>query len=161
MKNKKQVLILLVIMFLGILVYGFFREENLKEENSEILKIEKNKKIFYEVNTLERLEFFKIDSMIKKKMLMLYIYSNNCFYCTQMKENTLSSTMVKEVLSKEYQVVHINYSENRQVFKPIFKLNGTPAIIFFDRDGRLLENESFYGYKKTEDFYNKIKFLAK
>jgi len=124
-------------------------------------KIEKKKEpLFKEVTSLARLEFFKIDATLKKKFLMVYFYSSNCYYCEKMKKETFSDFRIQEELEKNYSVVRINYSEHKSVFKPLFPLNATPAIFFFDKEGNKIDDESFYGYQGAEDFLNKIELMA-
>jgi thiol:disulfide interchange protein DsbD len=133
------------------------------EEQKKVEKVKVEKKeelLFKEVTSLARLEFFKIDAFVNKKLLMVYFYSDNCYYCEKMKKETFSDFRVQEALKKSYSSVRINYSQHKQAFKKIFHLSATPAIVFFDREGNKIEDESFYGYQGAEDFYNKIELLA-
>jgi len=136
-------------------------QSKLEEPKLEKKMVEKKKKpLFKEVTSLARLEFFKIDATVKKKFLMVYFYSNNCYYCQKMKKETFSDFRIQEELEENYSVVHINYSEYKNVFKKVFHLSATPAIFFFDKEGNQIKDESFYGYQGAEDFLNKIELLA-
>jgi len=135
----------------------------LKEGNISkiVLPKLKNKEIFQEdVKSLARLEFFKMYAMMNKKFLMVYFYSDGCYYCTKMKKKTLYNTQVKEELAKNYIVIKINYSRYKKEFKKNYHLQATPALFFFDKEGKFMDDESFYGYQGAEDFYNKVKLLA-
>jgi thioredoxin-related protein len=135
----------------------------LKESNlSKIVlpKLDKQKLFQEDVKSLARLEFFKMYATINKKFLMVYFYSDGCYYCTKMKKKTLYNTQVKEELSKNYIVIKINYSRYKKEFKKNYHLQATPALFFFDKEGKFMDDESFYGYQGAEDFYNKVKLLA-
>ena len=163
-----------LILFLGVVSFvGCFDSTEDKVNESVVIppikeqikvekvKVEKKKEsLFKEVTSLARLEFFKMDAFVNKKFLMVYFYSDNCYYCEKMKKETFSDFRVQEELKKSYSSVHINYSQHKQAFKKIFNLRATPAIIFFDREGNKIEDEGFYGYQGAEDFLNKIELLA-
>ncbi|CAA6819714.1 MAG: Cytochrome c-type biogenesis protein DsbD, protein-disulfide reductase [uncultured Sulfurovum sp.] len=167
MKNIFRLIGILAI--LGATSFYIWKSDN--KETSTLEKVEKittasilNKEIkpiFHEVKTLARLEFFKIDAMINKKFLLLYFHTNSCYYCEKMKNITFADSRVQKELKTNYIVVSVNYSKFKQSFKKQFPLGGTPAIFFFDKEGKQITDENFYGYQSAEDFYNKIERLAK
>jgi thioredoxin-related protein len=120
----------------------------------------KPKQIFNKIKTLEQLELYKKQAIKDKKILMVYFYTNGCYYCEKMKNITFSDSRVQTELAKNYITVSINYSEHKEAFKPNFTLHATPAIFFFDQEGKSISEDAFYGYQGAEDFFNKIELLA-
>ena len=164
MKNLWKLIVLFISA--GVLIFGIFynkkESKNLKLDESNngsiITPIVKKEYLMKEVKNLGRLEFFKMYAMEEKKLLMVYFYSERCYYCTKMKE-TLSDSQIQKILEKDYMVVGINYSHHKQEFKASYNLKGTPAMFFFDRTGKMLREENFYGYRNVEDFLNQIELL--
>jgi thioredoxin-related protein len=136
--------------------------QTMKAEKIEThpVALKEPKPIFNMVDSLARLEFYKIHAVVKKKILMVYFYTNGCYFCEKMKNITFADSRVQKELAKNYIVVSINYSTHKNIFKKHFPLHATPAIIFFDREGVKMEEESSYGYQGAEDFYNRIVLLA-
>jgi len=128
------------------------------ETHSVLLK--EPKPLFNMVDSLARLEFYKMQAVVTKKNLMVYFYTNGCYYCEKMKNITFADTRVQKELSLNYIAVSVNYSSYKDIFKKKFTLRATPAIVFFDKDGKRVEEEISYGYQGAEDFYNKIELLA-
>jgi len=169
---KLSLVLVGVLSFVGCFDFGDDKKKEVVDTNRTKIQaklavpqvekiVEKPKKsLFKEVTSLARLEFFKIDATVKKKFLMVYFYSNNCHFCEKMKKETFSDFRIQEELEENYSVVHINYSEHKDVFKKIFHLSATPAIFFFDKEGHQIRDESFYGYQGAEDFLNKIELMA-
>jgi len=120
----------------------------------------KNESLFKEVTSLAKLEFFKMDAIVNKKILMVYFYSDNCYYCEKMKKQTFTDFRVQEELAENYSAIRINYSKYKKIFKLKFPLRATPAIFIFDKEGNEIKDESFYGYQGAEDFYHKLELLA-
>jgi len=134
------------------------KSEQVVEHNPLLLKA--SNPIFNEVESLVRLEFYKLHAIARKKILMVYFYSNGCYYCEKMKNITFADSRVQEELNKHYIAVSVNYSAYKHIFKKAFHLRATPAIVFFDKEGQRMEDDISYGYQGAEDFYNKIQLLA-
>ena len=116
--------------------------------------------VFNRVNSLSRLEFYKIHAVSTEKILMVYFYTNGCYYCEKMKNITFADSRVQQELAKNYIVVSVNYSEYKHIFRKEFPLRATPAILFFNREGKQIYETPDYGYQGAEDFYNKLEMLA-
>ncbi len=116
--------------------------------------------IFNTVNSLARLEFYKMHAMATEKILMVYFYANGCYYCEKMKNITFADSRVQQELAKDYIAVSVNYSQYKHIFRKEFHLHATPAIVFFNTEGKKIYESPAYGYQGAEDFYNKIEILA-
>jgi len=124
------------------------------------LNIKEFKPIFTKINSLNQLEFYKIHAVVTEKILMVYFYSNGCYYCEKMKNITFADSRVQKELAKNYIAISVNYSTYKHIFKEKFTINATPTTVFFDREGKLMEEEILYGYQGAEEFFDKIELLA-
>jgi thiol:disulfide interchange protein len=116
--------------------------------------------IFNTVDSLARLEFYKMHAVATDKILMVYFYTNGCYYCEKMKNITFADSRVQKELEKNYISVSVNYSQYKHIFRKEFHLRATPAIVFFNREGKSIYETPVYGYQGAEDFYDKIEMLA-
>jgi thioredoxin-related protein len=116
--------------------------------------------IFNRVDSLARLEFYKMHAVATDKILMVYFYTDGCYYCEKMKNITFADSRVQKELAEEYIAVSVNYSQYKHIFRKEFHLHATPAIIFFNRDAKRIYETPSYGYQGAEDFYNKLEMLA-
>jgi thioredoxin-related protein len=116
--------------------------------------------IFNTVNSLARLEFYKMHAVATDKILMVYFYTNGCYYCEKMKNITFADSRVQQELEKNYIAVSVNYSQYKHIFRKEFHLRATPAIVFFNNDAKRIYDTPAYGYQGAEDFYDKIEMLA-
>ena len=116
--------------------------------------------IFNTVDSLVRLEFYKMHAVATEKILMVYFYTNGCYYCEKMKNITFADSRVQKELEKHYIAVSVNYSQYKHLFRAKFHLRATPAIVFFNREGKQIYETPAYGYQGAEDFYNKLEMLA-
>ena len=116
--------------------------------------------IFKKVDSLARLEFYKMHAVATEKILMVYFYTNGCYYCEKMKNITFADSRVQQELEKNYIAVSVNYSQYKHIFRKEFPLRATPAIVFFNREAKKIYENPDYGYQRAEDFYNKIKMLS-
>jgi thioredoxin-related protein len=133
--------------------------KTMKVEKIEVLGLKESKPIFNMVNSLARLKFYKIHAVESQKNLMLYFYSNGCYYCEKMKNITFADSRVQQELTKNYIAISINYSLYKDEFKGLFPLRATPATVFFDKEGKQIEDIG-YGYQGAEEFYDKLELLA-
>ena len=136
--------------------------QNMQADKIETQKLisKKATPIFNRVDSLSRLEFYKIHAVATDKLLMVYFYTNGCYYCEKMKNITFADSRVQQELAKDYIAVSVNYSQYKHIFRKEFPLRATPAIIFFDRDAKKMYETPAYGYQGAEDFYNKLQMLA-
>ena len=116
--------------------------------------------VFNTVNSLSRLEFYKMHAVATEKILMVHFYTNGCYYCEKMKNITFADSRVQQELAKNYISVSVNYSEYKHIFRKEFPLRATPAILFFNREAKRIYESPAYGYQGAEDFYNKLEMLS-
>ena len=136
--------------------------QNMHAEKIETQRLiaKKATPVFNRVDSLSRLEFYKMHAVATDKILMVYFYTNGCYYCEKMKNITFADSRVQKELAKDYIAVSVNYSQYKHIFRQKFPLHATPAIVFFDRDAKRVYETPAYGYQGAEDFYNKLEMLA-
>jgi len=159
-------IILLFILLGGVLFFILSgdKEEPIAltpEEISEIMKTEEieMEPIFHDITSLVELEFFKQDAVRKKKFLMLFFYSDRCYFCEKMKNITFIDSRVQKELTENYISLSINYSRYRAEFKDFFHLRTTPATLFCDQKAKVIDEEIDYGFQEAEYFYNRLELL--
>jgi len=95
--------------------------------------------------------------------LVVFFYSDLCPVCKKMKSTTLIDPKVKERLESNYVAVKVNITDkldkNSQAIKKKFGIFGPPAFVFFDRDGKLLKDETFYGYQASQEFDETLEMM--
>jgi thiol:disulfide interchange protein DsbD len=47
-----------------------------------------------------------------------------------------------------------------QAIRKKFKIYGPPSFVFFDRNGKELKEENFYGFQEPEAFYDILDLMA-
>ncbi|MCI0501258.1 MAG: protein-disulfide reductase DsbD [Epsilonproteobacteria bacterium] len=110
-----------------------------------------NKLVFEKVHSLKELEG-KVAS--SKKPILVDFWATWCVSCKELDNFTLSDPQVQEAL-KGYTLLKVDVSANTQDDQEMmkrFNVFGPPALIFYDKDGKLLENKRIVGYKNPKEF---------
>ena len=85
-------------------------------------------------------------------------------WCTACKEYDATTFKDKDVMAKmdEFVLIRADITANTDAQKAISKrygVFGPPVVLFFDKDGKLLENETVTGYKPAKEFLEHLKNL--
>lgn len=163
---NKNVLLVVFLSLLALLMYMINQKENHKSNaqppwmnsswdiptnpmpKEELPKVDppKNEKI-------EKPTSYKVALDIAKKTnknVLLVFTSNNCYYCHQLQNNTLSNKMVQEKMS-EYITYIVNTdssSERELVYK--YKVSGIPAYFVVSPTEQIISKGS--GYRSPGEF---------
>jgi thiol:disulfide interchange protein DsbD len=103
----------------------------------------------------------ELDQIIKntKKPIMLDFYANWCISCKELEETTFKDKNVIKML-EEFTLLQVDTTKNTQNDKDLltkFNLFGPPGIIFWDKDGKMIDSAKLVGYKNSEEFIKHIK----
>ena len=116
------------------------------------------------VRNMKDLDAKRKEAVEKDKLLVVYFYSDTCPVCKKMKATTFKDPKVIEKLASDFVAVRVNITDHADhesmKIKKHYKIFGTPAFLFFDRSGEMLESEKFYGYEGPEEFYNTLDLLS-
>ncbi len=92
------------------------------------------------------------------KPVMLDFYADWCISCHEMEKFTFTDSRVAGVMNQMLLLqadVTGNNAQDRELLKR-FRLFGPPGIIFFDRQGREMENNRVVGFQKADRFLEKL-----
>ncbi len=113
---------------------------------------------FQKVTSLEELQEVIAQS---DKTVLLDFYADWCVECVHMENTTYSDGAVKDLLSS-FTVLKADVTEQNESDKALmkkFKIVGPPATLFFDKQGQLIQQSSFFGYKNAKEFIEHLRNL--
>ena len=113
--------------------------------------VQSQKLQFTKVHSLDEL-----DAAIKasKKPVMLDFWAKWCVSCKELDNLTFTDPKVIAELSK-YTLLKADVTDNTandQVMMKKFNVFGPPALMFWDKDGKLEKNKRIVGYKPPKEF---------
>ena len=92
----------------------------------------------------------------QNKSIMLLFDQDDCYYCHEMKEKTLSNPDVISKLNEGYITVIIDVNEQTNTASK-YKVFGTPTIIFLDSNQKQIDKID--GYVGADEFLNTLKAI--
>ncbi len=111
--------------------------------------------IFERVENLAQLDEKLAEAKAASKKVMLDYYADWCTDCLRMEKTTLLDPRVQSILQSKYIALQVDvtdpYDKESAMIKKRYNVFGPPAVLFFDRDGRLSKERNFYGYKSADD----------
>ena len=94
---------------------------------------------------------------------MIDYYADWCVECIRMEETTFADAEVVDRLDNAFVSIQIDLTDpndpDGKALKQRYNIFGPPATLFFDRDGTLLSDRNFYGYKDSGEFLATIEGL--
>jgi len=116
------------------------------------------------VRTMEALEKKRQEAVRNDKLLVVYFYSDTCPVCRKMKKTTFKDPKVLQKLADDFVAVRVNITsrsdEESMKIKKHYKVFGTPSFVFFNRSGKEMPEEQFYGYQDPEEFYDTLDLMS-
>ena len=91
---------------------------------------------------------------VSNKPVLLDFYADWCVECVKMEASTYSDENVK-VMMEKFTVLKADVTKQNKddiALMKKFKIVGPPATLFFTKQGKLLQNSSFFGYKAPQEF---------
>ena len=132
--------------------------------NTGSLVSEENYLPFDLIKNMNELEAWKKEAVKNGKALIIYFYKDTCPVCKKLNATTFQDEKVRAELKKDYIAVKVNITDTSdqesQAIQKKFNVFGSPAFVFFDRDGEELVDAMFYGYENPEEFYDTIEMIA-
>jgi thiol:disulfide interchange protein DsbD len=92
------------------------------------------------------------------KVVMFDFYADWCVSCIEMEKLTFNDPKVKAKLDQMLLLqidVTANNADDKAMLKR-FGLFGPPGIIFFDKDGKEIENKRVIGYQNSDRFFRSL-----
>ena len=116
------------------------------------------------VRTIDEFDKKREEAVRNDKYFIAYFYSDTCPVCKKLKKTTLKDQKVRRMLAEEYVAVRVNitdrHNKESMAIKKHYKVFGTPSFIFFDRSGKEMKEENFYGYQSPEEFLDKLDLIV-
>jgi thiol:disulfide interchange protein DsbD len=116
------------------------------------------------VRSLEELEGRRKQAIKEKKPMVVFFYTDWCPVCKKLKAITLIDPKVREMLRKNFIAVKVDMTDlndrKSQAIRKKFNVYGPPSFVFFDRNGREMKEEQFYGYIEPEVMYDMLDLMA-
>ena len=114
------------------------------------------------VRSMSELDAKRKEALREGKPVVLFFYSDTCSVCKKMKATTLRDPKVRRMLAENFFALRVNITdpsdEKSMKIKHHYKVFGTPAFVFIDKNGKIAEDEMFYGYQTAEEFYDTLDF---
>jgi len=124
----------------------------------------KKEGLFKDIHNMKELAQVQKEALKAKKPLVIYFYTEYCSLCKRMKATTYKNKEVQDILNNHFIAAKLNMTvksdEEMQKVKKHFKIFGTPGFVFFDKEGRELKGEKFYGYQEPEEFFDTLDLLV-
>jgi len=111
--------------------------------------------VFQRIRTLAELDQRLVSP---GKPVMLDFYADWCVSCKEMERFTFTDERVAARLA-EYQLLQVDVTANSPEDKALlrrFQLFGPPGILFFDREGKLIEGVQVIGYQNPQRFLTSL-----
>lgn len=130
---------------------------------------------FSSIGFAEELYFFDFDIGMKilkleQKTGMVIFDSEHCVYCKKLKEVTFKDQKVVDILNNHYITISLSLDANKtihyknqefnvQTFAAVFKIKGTPTMVFFDEKGDPIT--LLPGYMPPDKIVPVLEFIGK
>ena len=90
------------------------------------------------------------------KPLLLYFYSNTCYYCGLMDKNTLADRDVSATVKQDFVFVRIDVDRSRDLAR-LYRITGTPSSWFLDPTGKRLFEAP--GYVQVSEYKTILEYV--
>ena len=109
---------------------------------------------FQKIHSIKELD--TILSHSKGKIVMVDFYAKWCVSCKELENFTFNNSKIQKFL-QNFVLVKADVTSNSKEEKELQKkyaIFGPPAIIFFDKNGKLMDNKKIVGFVNEEEFLN-------
>jgi thioredoxin-related protein len=93
----------------------------------------------------------------ENKPVVLYFYSNSCYYCRLMDKNTLGDKDVAARLKKDFVFFRINTDKSSDLAL-FYQVRGTPLSWFLESTGRPIQQ--IPGYVEKADYQTLLDYVG-
>ncbi len=125
---------------------------------------QKNHSPFTLINSIKELKIKKDEARKSGKLTIVYFYKDTCPVCKKLNATTFKDIKVIAGLKKYYMALKVNITDSSnkdaKALQKKFNVFGSPSFVFFNKEGKELKDELFYGYQDPEEFYDTIDLIA-
>ncbi len=112
------------------------------------------------VSSLDELDWHFALAKSSNKRIMLDFYADWCIDCLKMEKSTFQNPAVLDTLNSRYIALQVDVTDPNDpgptAIKKRFGVFGPPAVLFFDSQGKALQQKNFYGYLDPDRFLTLI-----
>jgi len=90
------------------------------------------------------------------KPLLLYFYSNTCYYCNIMDKDTLADNDVSATLRHDFVFLRIDVDRSKDLAR-LYRITGTPSSWFLEPSGKRLFEAP--GYVQKSDYKTILEYV--
>jgi thioredoxin-related protein len=90
------------------------------------------------------------------KPLLLYFYSNTCYYCGVMDKNTLADGDVSATIKQDFVFLRIDIDKSKDLAR-LYRITGTPTSWFLEPTGKRLFEAP--GYIPKSDYRTILEYV--
>ncbi|GMR09046.1 MAG: protein-disulfide reductase DsbD [Gammaproteobacteria bacterium] len=114
------------------------------------------REVFIRLENTRQLDMQLAEAKISGKAVLLDYYAEWCTDCRRMEKATFDDPRVQKIMSDRFVALQVDVTDPNndatEAIKKRYGVFGPPAMLFFDKNGRRLENINFYGFKGPDDF---------
>jgi len=92
----------------------------------------------------------------ENKPLLLYFYSNTCYYCGVMDKNTLADSDVSSTLKHDFVYLRIDVDRSKDLAR-LYRITGTPSSWFLEPTGKRIFEAP--GYMPKSDYKTILEYV--
>jgi thioredoxin-related protein len=92
----------------------------------------------------------------ENKPLLLYFYSNTCYYCNVMDKDTLADNGVSATLRHDFVFLRIDVDRSKDLAR-LYRITGTPSSWFLEPSGKRLFEAP--GYVQKSDYKTILEYV--
>jgi thiol:disulfide interchange protein DsbD len=90
------------------------------------------------------------------KAVILDYYATWCTDCRRMEKATFSNPQVQKIFREKFVLLQVDVEDpnnaKTEAIKKRYKVFGPPAMLFFDKDGKMRKDLNFYGFREPDEF---------
>ncbi len=110
--------------------------------------------LFNKVDTLEQIQQLMNEASRSNKPVLVDFYASWCTDCVRMEQTTFRNPEVRQAMQRFVRLkvdLEDPNNDNAKKIKKHFGIFGPPAMLFFDKSGKVQKQLNFYGYKNTDE----------
>lgn len=117
--------------------------------------------LFIQLHSTDDLDRELAKAKAAGKAVMLDYYATWCTDCRRMEKATFSNPQVQKIFRDKFVLLQVDVEDpnnaKTEAIKKRYKVFGPPAMLFFDKQGKMRKDLNFYGFKTPEEFIATLK----
>ena len=119
--------------------------------------------LFQRIANENELEQYLVQAASSGRGVIVDYYADWCVDCLRMEESTFKDSLVATEVENRFIALQVDVTDpndaKANALKKRFSVFGPPAMIFLDRQGTVLGDFNFYGYRNPQDFLAHLKSI--